>query len=103
MSKQAFGQGKKLQKDVLLLYNFFSNRFDNLIDSLDDKNIINRYQKRNATRSWFPATRKNRVAGHSKVKKGAARRNRISIYSEKKPGIEDINGDLCNVKFFIKK
>ena len=54
MLKQAFGQSKELQEEVVPLSNIFSNRLDDLIDSSNDKNVISRRQKKNPTSSRLP-------------------------------------------------
>lgn len=49
MLKQAFEQGKELQKEVVPLFNIFSNRFDDLVDSSKVKDVITRYKRRHTT------------------------------------------------------
>ena len=66
MLKQAFRQGKELQKEVVLLSNMFSNRFDNLVNNSDKEDVINHCQNRNVINSQLPAIGKNKVVGHSK-------------------------------------
>ncbi len=47
------------------LFNTFSNKLDDLVDSSDEEDIISRRQNRNATSPQLPATGRDRVAGHS--------------------------------------
>lgn len=49
MLKQEFRQDKELQVEVMTLSNMFSKRPNDLIDSSDKKNVIGRYQNKNAT------------------------------------------------------
>ncbi len=60
-----FGQGEELQEEVMLLSNTFSNRLDDLVDSSNEEDIISRRRNRNVTSPQLPATRRDRVAGHS--------------------------------------
>ena len=83
MLKQAFGQGKELQEEVVLLSNAFSNRLDDFVDTSDKENVIGCRQTRNATSPQLPGTGRNRVAGHS----------------ERGEGMEDVNGELSEVCF----
>ena len=46
--KQAFWQGKDLQEEIVLLFNVFSNRFNDFVDTSNEENVISRYQTRNA-------------------------------------------------------
>lgn len=99
MLKQAFRQGKKLQKEIKPLFNIFSNRLDNLVNSYDEENIISHCQNRNATSPQLPAIEKNRVAGHSKIEEGATERNRVTGCFEIKEEIESVNEDTFDVSF----
>ena len=42
MLKQAFGLDKELQEEIMILSNIFSNRLDDLVNSSDEEDIINR-------------------------------------------------------------
>ena len=44
----------------------FYNRFNNLVNSSDKKDIISHCQNKNVTSSQLSAIEKNRIAGHSK-------------------------------------
>lgn len=115
MLKQAFGQGEKLQEKVVPLFNVFTNRLDNFINTSNKKNVISHCQTRNVTSLWLPGTRRNKLAGYSEIEKGALRKNRVTShfkiekgatgrnevagYSEKGKRIEDINGDISEVSF----
>ena len=46
----------------------FSNKFDDLIDSSNEENIISRCQNRNTTSLQLPATGKDRAASHFEPK-----------------------------------
>ena len=85
------------------LSNKFSNRFDDLINSSDNEDVISRHQRRNATSPRLPATGKNGVAGHSRIEEGAAGRNRVASHSRMEPGMEVANGDLSDVRFSIEE
>ena len=85
------------------LSNIFSNGLDDLVNSSDDKNVISRRQKKNATSPQLPAIGRNGVAGHSGIEKGAARRNRVAGHSGMEPEIDGANGDLSDVRFFIEE
>ena len=103
MLKQAFRQDKELQEEVVLLFNIFSNRLDELIDSSNNKDVISCRQKRNVTIPQLPATEKNRVAGHSGMEEGTAGWNKVASHSEMERGIKGVNSDLSDVRFFIKE
>lgn len=64
------------------LSNIFSNKLNYLDNSLDNKDIISRCQKRNTISPWLLATGRNRIVGYFKIKKGVAKRNRIANYSK---------------------
>ena len=49
MLKQVFEHDKELQKEIVLLLNICSNGLDDLINSFDNKNVINCKEKKNAT------------------------------------------------------
>lgn len=103
MLKQAFWRGKELQKEVVPLYNIFSNRLDDFVDSSDDKDVINRRQRRNATSPRLPTTGRNGAADHFGMEEGAAGRNRIAGHSRIEPRIEGANGDSSDVSFSIEE
>lgn len=65
--------------------------------------ILSAAAKKNATSSWLLATRKNRVAGHSKIEEEAVERNIIACHSEIKSAMQNANGDLLDIRFFINK
>ncbi len=66
MLKQAFGRGKELQEKIVPLSNMFSNKLNDLINSSDEEDVISRRRNKNATSPQLPATRRDKVAGHSK-------------------------------------
>ena len=103
MLKQAFGRGEELQEEVVPFSNIFNNRLDGLINSSDDKDVISRRQKKNATSLRLPATGRNEVAGHSRMEEGAAGRNRVASHSGIEPGMEGANGDSSDVRFSIEE
>ena len=103
MLKQGFGRGKELQQEVVPLSNIFSNRFDDLVDSSDNKDVISRRQKKNATSPQLPAIGKNGVVGHSGIEKEAAGRNRVAGYAGIEPGMNGANGDSSDVRFSIEE
>ena len=103
MLKQAFGRGEELQEEVVPLSNIFSNRLDDLVDSSDDKDVISRRRRKNATSPRLPAIGRNGVAGHSGIEEGAVGKNRVASYSGIEPGIEGANGDSSDVRFSIKE
>lgn len=55
------------------------------------------------TSSWLPPIEKNRVNGHSKIKKRITGRNRVISHSGMKLEMEDANSDLSNVRLSIEK
>ena len=69
MLKQAFGQSKELEEEVMPLFNIFSNMLDDLTDSFDEEDVISRHQNRNATSLQLSATKKDKVDGHSEPEK----------------------------------
>ena len=83
MLKQAFGQGKELQEEVVPLSNVFSNRLDDLVNTSDEEDVISRRQTRNATSPRLPGREKNRVAGNSQIQERASGRNRVAGHSER--------------------
>ncbi len=87
MLKQAFERGEELQEEVVPLSNTFSNRLDDLIDSFDEEDIISRRQNRNATSPQLSATRRDRVAGHSKPEER----------------MEGAKGNTSDVNFFYQR
>ena len=84
MLKQAFRQDEKLQEEVVLLSNAFSNRLDDLVNTSNKEDIISHRQTRNTTSLRLLDTGRNKVAGHS----------------ERGDGMEDVNGDMSEVCFF---
>lgn len=48
MLKQVFGQNKEVQEEIMLLFNIFSNRLNDFIDSSNKEDIISRRPGRNA-------------------------------------------------------
>lgn len=86
----------------MLLSNIFSNKFHNLIDGSDNKNVIRCHQKK-TIRPQLPVTRRYRVVRQSEIKEEAAEKNGIASHSEIKQEIESANGDLSNVCFFIEE
>lgn len=85
------------------LSNIFSNRVNHLVDSFNDKDVINCHQSKNATSLQLSATRKNRVAGHFRIEEATAGRNRVPGHSGIEPRIDIANGDLSDVRFFIEE
>lgn len=83
MLKQGLGQGKELWKEFVPLFYMLSNRFDDLVDSYDEKDIISHCQNQNIMSSQLLAIEKNRVAGHFELKKQ----------------IEDAKRDMSDVSF----
>ena len=63
-------QGKELQKEVVLLFNMFNNRFNDLVNSSDKEDVISCRQTKNATSPLLLGIRRNRIAGHSEIEKG---------------------------------
>ena len=51
----------------------------------------------------MPATKRNRVAGHSEIEERAARKNRVAGPSGMEQGMKNANKDLLNVSFFMKE
>lgn len=47
--------------------------------------------------------RKNRVIGYSGREERATKKNRIAKRSNKKEGIEDVNGNISKVSFFDQR
>ena len=103
MLKQAFGRGEELQEEVVPLSNIFSDRLDDLVDSSNNKDVISRRQKRNATSPRLPATGKNGVAGHSGIEEGAAEGKRVASLFGIELGIKIANGDLSDIRFSIEE
>lgn len=59
--------------------------------------------KKNVTSLQLQVIERNRVASHFEMKKRAIKKNKVTNYSKIKSGIEDINSDSSNIKFFIKE
>lgn len=55
------------------------------------------------TSSRFLAIGKNRIIGHYEIEKEDIGGNKIASYFKIEPEMKDANGDLSDVKFFIKK
>lgn len=105
-----------MQKEVILLFNIFSNTLDHLINSFDKKDSIYYCYTKNASSIWLPTIGKNNVAGYFKIKKKASKRNKIINHSKinKKiieknkitdhfkieKEIENINKDMSKINFF---
>ena len=97
------------------LSNVFSNRLDDLVDTSDEEDIINRRRTRNAMSPRLPGRGKNRVAGNSQKQKGASGKNRVAGHfereeratgrngvaghSDREEGMEGANGDMSEVSF----
>ncbi len=81
MLKQAFERVEELQEEVVPLSNTFSNRLDDLVDSFDKEDVISRRRNRNATRPQLPATRTDRVVGHSEPEEQIEVQKRICLTS----------------------
>lgn len=79
MLKQAFRQSEELQEEVVPLFNLFSNRLDDLVDSSDEEDIISRRLGRNVTSPQLPATRGNRVSGNSELDESMEGSNRDTV------------------------
>ena len=86
MLKQAFRQSKEFQEEVVLLFNAFSNRLDDFVNTSNKKDVINHYQTRNATSPQLLGTRRNRVVSHF----------------EKRKKMEDGNRDMSKVCFLYQ-
>ena len=100
----------------MLLFNMFSNRFDDLVNISDEEHIISHHQTRNAMSFWLLAIEKNRVIGYFEIEKKALRRNRVASnskikneaikkndiagYSKRGEEIEDVNKNMSEVSFF---
>lgn len=53
----------------MLLSNIFSDKFDNFVNSSNNKDVISCRQKKNATNCQIPAIERNEVAGHFGIEK----------------------------------
>lgn len=76
---------------------------DDLMDSNDREDVINYRPNKNTTNLQMSATKKNRVANQSEIKKETIKRNRVSGYSEIKEKIESANENTSNNSFFYQK
>lgn len=65
----------------------FGNRLDDLVDSSDKEDVIRHRQNRNIISSQLPGIGRDRIVGHSKLKKR----------------IEDVKRDTSDINFFYKK
>ena len=91
MLKLAFGRGKELQEEIMLLSHIFSNKLDDLVDSSDNKDLISGRQYKNVTSPQLPTTEKNGDAGQSKMEERAVKKNRVAGHSEIEGGIRGTN------------
>ena len=80
-----------MQKEVIPLFNIFSNRLDDFVDSSDNKDLISGRQSKNTTSPQLPATKRNRDTGYSKMEERAIKKNRVAGHSEIKEGIGGTN------------
>lgn len=101
MLEQAFGQRKKLQKNLVPLFNIFSNRFDDFVHSSDNKNVISCLKKKTASRQ-LSVIRRNKIASNFEIEKVAAKKNKVASYFMIEKKIESANSDLSNVNFRSK-
>lgn len=85
MLKQAFGQEKELQEEIVPLSNIFSNRLDEFVNSSNENDVISYHLNRNAMSSQLPAIGRGKIAGQSELK----------------DGIEDTNNNTSDVSFFF--
>ena len=85
------------------LLNMYGNRIDDLINSSDEKDGISYRQSRNATSLWLPGTRRNRVASHFKIEKGATGKNEVAGHFEKWKRMEGVNGDISKFSFLNQR
>ena len=68
--KQVFGQSKELQKEFVSLFNIFSNRLDDFINSSNKKSVIIRRWTRNVTSLQLSSIGRNRIASHFEMEEG---------------------------------
>lgn len=99
MLNWVFKQSKKLQKEVKLLSNIFSNRLDDFVNSYDEKDVISYCQNRNTMSLQLFVIEKNRVADHSEIEKRAIERNRVISCSEMEEEMEGTNKDIFDINF----
>lgn len=86
VSIKAFRRVEELQETVVPLSNIFNNKFDDLINSSDKKNVISCRQNRNSISLQLPAIKRNRVAGHF----------------EPEEKMEGVKGDISDVSFLYQ-
>lgn len=77
----------------------FSNKLDNLVDSCNEEHLISCYQNRNALSPLLSAIGKNRVVGHFEMEEGVTKKNRVAGCSKIEKRIMSANGDTLNVIF----
>lgn len=58
-----------MQKEIVPLSNIFSNRLDDFVDNSNKEDVISCCQNWDATSPWLLAIEKNKVVGHSEIKK----------------------------------
>lgn len=63
------------------LSNIFTDRLDDLVDSSNNKDVINRNHSEYATSPLPPAINRNGGADHCKIEEGVVRTNRVARYS----------------------
>lgn len=94
-----FKQSKELRKNITFLFNYFNNRFENLVNSNGKDNVISRCHNRNVTSLEILVTRRNTIADHSKIKEAVTERNRVVCCYEIKIEIESENEDTFDISF----
>lgn len=85
--KLALRKGKKLQKEVVLLSNMYSNSLNDIVNSFKKENVISHCQNRNTISLQLPTIKRDRVAGNFEPEKR----------------IEGANGDMSDVSFFYRR
>lgn len=85
MSKHVFGRGKELQTEVMQLFNLYSNKLDDLVDSLDKEDVIQQLVR-------------NTIAQFAEPEIGVA--NNFELEEKM---IEDLVGDRFDVHIFPQR
>lgn len=81
----------------------FSNRLDDLIDSNNEKNVINRRQNKNATNPGLLAIERNGVTDQFEMEKRVIKKNGIIDHFQMEEEMEDTNGNTSNIIFFYQQ
>lgn len=92
-----------MQKKVISLFNIFSNKLNNLVDSSNKENIISYCQIRNAMSLQLLIIRRNSGVGLIEINKCTSRKNENTRQFKIKEVIRGANMVISDISFFYQR